>query len=193
MAEVQAYLEKLPLKILSLRSLGRWPRVVEDGASFEENALKKARIWAQYSGLLTLADDSGLEVDALNGAPGIYSSRYCGEEGNDEKNNEKLLHELKGVAEDKRTARFVCVLALWNPRSSALKHRTFCESCEGRISFSCTGRNGFGYDPLFFYPPFGRTFGEIDRETKASVSHRGKALRKLAETLPSLADVTPKP
>ena len=173
LAEVQAYLEKLPLKILSLQSLGHWPRVVEDGASFEENALKKARTLAEYSGLLTLADDSGLEVDALNGAPGIYSSRYCGEESNDEKNNEKLLHDLKGVAEDKRTARFVCVLALWNPRSSAFKHRTFCESCEGRISFCCTGRNGFGYDPLFFYPPFGRTFGEIDRETKASVSHRG--------------------
>lgn len=193
LAEVQAYLAKLPLKILSLQSSGRWPRVVEDGVSFEENALKKARTLAEYSGLLTLADDSGLEVDALNGAPGIYSSRYCGEEGNDEKNNEKLLHDLKEVAEDKRTARFVCVLALWDPRSSAFKHRTFCESCEGRISFSCTGQNGFGYDPLFFYPPFGRTFGEIDRETKASVSHRGKALRKLAAMLPSLADPTPKP
>jgi XTP/dITP diphosphohydrolase len=193
LTEIQAYLAKLPLKILSLQNLGRWPRVVEDGVSFEENALKKARTLAEYSGLLTLADDSGLEVDALNGAPGIYSSRYCGEEGNDEKNNEKLLHDLKEVAEDKRTARFVCVLALWHPRSSAFKHRTFCESCEGRISFSCTGQNGFGYDPLFFYPPFGRTFGEIDRETKASVSHRGKALRKLAEMLPSLADPTPKP
>jgi XTP/dITP diphosphohydrolase len=192
-AEVQAYLEKLPMKIMSLQSLDRWPRVVEDGASFEENALKKARTLAEYSGLLTLADDSGLEVDALNGAPGIYSSRYCGEEGNDEKNNEKLLHDLKGVTEDKRTARFVCVLALWNPRSSAFKNRTVCESCKGRISFYCTGRNGFGYDPLFFYPPLGRTFGEIDRETKAGVSHRGKALRKLVEILPSLADLTPKP
>jgi XTP/dITP diphosphohydrolase len=192
-AEVQAYLQKLPLKILSLQSLGSWPRVVEDGATFEENALKKAKTLAEYSGLLTVADDSGLEVDALAGAPGIYSSRYSGEEGNDEKNNQRLLNELKGVAEDKRAARFVCVLALWDPRSSAVKNRTVCESCEGRISFSCAGGNGFGYDPLFFYPPLGRTFGEIDGETKASVSHRGKALRKLAQILPSLADMTPKP
>jgi XTP/dITP diphosphohydrolase len=192
-AEIEACLEKLPLKILSLQSLGCWPRVVEDGASFEENALKKAKTLAEYSGLLTIADDSGLEVDALNGAPGIYSSRYCGEEGNDEKNNQKLLNELRGVVEEKRTARFVCALTVCDPRSPGLKHRTIRESCEGRIALTPKGRNGFGYDPLFFYPPFGRTFGETDRETKASVSHRGKASRKLAEILPSLADVSPKP
>src|SRR5688572_24365015 len=127
-AEVQAYLETLPLKILSLQSLGRWPRVVEDGASFEENAVKKAKTLAEYSGLLTVADDSGLEVDALNGAPGIYSSRYCGEEGNDEKNNRKLLDELRGVVEEKRTARFVCALTVYDPRSPGLKHRTIRES-----------------------------------------------------------------
>jgi XTP/dITP diphosphohydrolase len=190
-AEVESYLKKLPLKIVPLKCLGSWPSVVEDGGSFEANALNKARTLAEYSRLLTLADDSGLEVDALNGAPGIYSSRYCGEEGNDEKNNETLLNELKAVAEDKRAARFVCVLALWDPRSS--KHWTVCESCNGCIALAPKGRKGFGYDPLFFYPPLGRTFGEIDRATKSSVSHRGKALRTLAEILPSFADLGPKP
>jgi XTP/dITP diphosphohydrolase len=185
-AEVQAFLKNLPLSILSLESLGSWPAVVEDGATFAENALKKARALAEYSGMLTLADDSGLEVDALNGAPGIYSARYAGEEGNDDKNNEKLLRELQGIAEEKRSARFVCALALCAPESRGMKEWTVRESCEGRIAFELRGQNGFGYDPLFFYPPFGKTFGEIDRETKATVSHRGKALKKLSEIAPWL-------
>ena len=185
-AEVQGVLRSLPLTILALDRLGQWPAVVEDGATFEENALKKARTLAEHSGVLTLADDSGLEVDALNGAPGIYSARYAGEEGNDDKNNEKLLRELQGVPDEKRRARFVCALALCAPGSRGMKEWTARESCEGRIAFEPKGPNGFGYDPLFFYPPFGKTFGEIDRETKATVSHRGKALRRLAEMLPTL-------
>jgi XTP/dITP diphosphohydrolase len=192
-AEVQAFLKSLPLAIVSLKSLGRWPAVVEDGATFEENALKKARALAEYSGNLTLADDSGLEVDALDGAPGIYSARYAGEEGNDDKNNEKLLRELQRIVEEKRGARFVCALALCAPESRRIKEWTVRESCEGRIAFELRGQNGFGYDPLFFYPPFDKTFGEIDRETKATVSHRGKALKKLAEMLPSLVDLDTKP
>jgi len=192
-AEVQAFLKNLPLTILSLKSLGSWPAVVEDGATFEENALKKARALAEYSGMLTLADDSGLEVDALNGAPGIYSARYAGEEGDDDKNNEKLLRELTGVPEEKRSARFVCALSLCAPESHVMEAWTVRESCEGRIAFELRGQNGFGYDPLFFYPPFGKTFGEIDRETKATVSHRGKALKKLAEMLPCLVDLYTKP
>jgi len=192
-AEVQAFLKSLPLTILSLKSLGRWPAVVEDGTTFTENALKKARALAEYSGRLTLADDSGLEVDALNGAPGIYSARYGGEAGDDDKNNERLLRELQGIAEAKRGARFVCALALCAPESRGMKEWTVRESCEGRIAFELRGQNGFGYDPLFFYPPFGKTFGEIDRETKATVSHRGKALKKLAEMLPSLVDLAAKP
>jgi XTP/dITP diphosphohydrolase len=192
-AEVQAFLKNLPLTILTLESFGSWPAVAEDGTTFEENALKKARTLAEYSGMLTLADDSGLEVDALNGAPGIYSARYAGEEGNDEKNNEKLLGELQGVTEGKRSARFVCALALCAPESRRMKEWTVRESCEGRIAFERRGENGFGYDPLFFYPPFGKTFGEIDRETKATVSHRGKALKKLAEILPFRVDLDAKP
>ena len=192
-AEVQAFLKNLPLSILSLESLGSWPAVVEDGATFEENALKKARALAEYSGMLTLADDSGLEVDALNGAPGIYSARYGGEAGNDDKNNERLLRELQGIAEEKRGARFVCALGLCAPKSRGMKGWTVRESCEGRIAFELRGQNGFGYDPLFFYPPFGKTFGEIDRETKATVSHRGKALKKLSEIAPSLLRCGAKP
>ncbi len=185
-AEVQSYLGNLPLQILSLQVLDNPPQVVEDGVTFEENALKKARMMAEYSGYLTLADDSGLEVDALGGAPGVYSARYSGEAGNDEKNNEKLLRELRDIPEERRTARFVCVLALAAPKSHNMKEWTVRESCEGHISFSLKGQNGFGYDPIFFYPPFGKTFGEIDRETKATVSHRGKALKKLAQWLPGL-------
>ena len=192
-AEIQSFLGKLPLKIRPLQSLGQWPAVVEDGATFEENALKKARTLARYSGCLTLADDSGLEVDALHGAPGIYSSRYCGEEGNDDKNNEKLLKELQNIPELKRTARFVCVLALCRPDSLDGKQWLIRKSCEGRIALARRGEQGFGYDPVFFFPPFGKTFGEIDRETKATVSHRGKALKKLAEGLPALITSAAKP
>ena len=167
--------------------------MIEDGATFEENALKKARTLAEFSDLLTLADDSGLEVDALNGAPGIYSARYGGDECDDEKNNQKLLHALTDVPEAKRTARFVCALALCAPKSAGLKDWTVRASCEGRVAFMPEGQNGFGYDPLFFYPPLGKTFGVIDRELKATVSHRGKALQKLAEKLPSVLDSGLKP
>jgi len=192
-AEVKDFLRQLPLEVLSLSDLATWPRIIEDGATFEENALKKARSLAEYSGYLTLADDSGLEVDALNGAPGIYSARYCGEEGNDKKNNEKLMHELREISEEKRTGRFVCALALCAPKSHGMKEWIVRDSCEGRISFELKGENGFGYDPLFFYPSLGKTFGEIDRAIKATVSHRGKALKKLAEMLPSLVDLNAKP
>ena len=192
-AEVQAFLSKLPLRITSLKSLANPPEVIEDGKTFEENALKKARMLAEYSGLLTLADDSGLEVDALSGRPGIYSARYAGEEGNDERNNQKLLGELIGVGEEQRTARFVCALALCAPQSQGMKDWVVRQTCEGRIAFEPSGSHGFGYDPLFFYPPFGKTFGEIEREVKATVSHRGKALMKLAEVLPTLMEVPTKP
>jgi len=192
-AEVKDFLRQLPLEVLSLSDFATSPKIIEDGATFEENALKKARALAEYSGYLTLADDSGLEVDALNGAPGIYSARYCGEEGNDKKNNEKLMHELREIPEEKRTGRFVCALALCAPKSRDKIEWIVRESCEGRIAFALKGENGFGYDPLFFYPSLGKTFGEIDRAIKATVSHRGKALKKLAEMLPSLVDLNAKP
>lgn len=191
--EVQAFLRDFPLQIVSLRSLTNPPAVIEDGKTFEENALKKALTIAKFSGLATLADDSGLVVEVLNGAPGIYSARYAGVEGNDHLNNQKLLRELVEVPANRRTARFVCALALCVPESSETKRWTVRKTCEGLIAFEPKGSNGFGYDPLFFYPPFGKTFGEIDRETKARVSHRGKALKKLAKMLPSLMDLAVKP
>ncbi|HEX2227993.1 MAG TPA: XTP/dITP diphosphatase [Candidatus Binatia bacterium] len=189
-AEVEAYLRPLSLRIVSLRNFKNHPAVLEDGATFEENAQKKARVFAEASGLLTLADDSGLEVDALDGAPGIYSARYAGEPADDRKNNEKLLAAMRAVPESQRTARFVCALALCDPRTGAMQIWTIRESCEGRITFQPKGVNGFGYDPLFFYPPLGKTFGEIGREIKATVSHRGKALKKLAELLPAMVNLS---
>jgi XTP/dITP diphosphohydrolase len=184
--EVSAFLKNLPLKIVSLADLVDPPAVTEDGATFEENAVKKARALAEFSGLLTLADDSGLEVDALNGAPGIYSARYAGAECDDSKNNEKLLSELRSVSEEKRSARFVCALALCSPGSKKIADWTVREVCEGRIAFSLQGTHGFGYDPLFFYPPMNKTLGEIERDTKSTVSHRGKALNRLAVELRDL-------
>jgi XTP/dITP diphosphohydrolase len=191
--EVRGGLKQLPLKIIALQSLARCPTIVEDGTTYEENALKKARAIADYSGYLTLADDSGLEVDALNGAPGVYSARYGGEDGNDQKNIAKLLAALKEVPDQQRTARFVCVLALCGPNALGMRQWTVRESCEGLITLAPKGERGFGYDPIFFYPPLGMTFGEIDRETKARVSHRGKALEKLARIFPSIIDLGTKP
>ena len=188
--EVSAFLKDLPLQIVSLTDLLDPPRVIEDGLTFEENALKKARALANFSGLLTLADDSGLEVDVLNGAPGIYSARYAGTECDDNKNNQKLLSELQSVTEDDRTARFVCALALCSPGLKAMPDWTVREVCEGRIAFSLQGKHGFGYDPLFFFPPMDKTFGEIGRETKALVSHRGKALKRLAVKLCDLLGIS---
>lgn len=192
-AEVRSFLARLPLTIISLNELKDPPAVIEDGATFEANALKKARALAEFSGLLTLADDSGLEVDALGGAPGIFSARYAGEDGNDELNNRKLLRELAQVADEKRTARFVCALALCAPRTQGLQDWTVRDSCEGSIAHAPVGPHGFGYDPLFFFPPFNKTFGEIERDLKATVSHRGKALAKFAEALPRLVDLRAKP
>jgi XTP/dITP diphosphohydrolase len=183
LAELRAFLKSLPVRLISLEQLGTWPKVIEDGLTFEANALKKARTLVAYSGLLTLADDSGLEVDALNGAPGVHSARYAGEEANDRKNNEKLLEALKDIPAERRQARFVCVLALCAPDPAGMKEWTVREKCEGAIAFDPRGTNGFGYDPLFFYPPLGKTLGEIERDTKATVSHRGKALRRLVEIL----------
>ena len=189
LAEFRAALNGLPMDLVPITSLGTWPRIVKDGVTFEENALRKARTLANFSGWLTLADDSGLEVEALNGAPGIYSARYSGEAGNDKRNNEKLLAELLPIPTERRNARFVCVLAVCAPNLNSVDEWTVREQCEGRIALTPKGANGFGYDPLFFYPPLGKTFGELDRDAKLMVSHRGKALRKLAALLRSRFDL----
>ncbi len=193
LAEIEAALKGLPVQILPLSALKDYPEVVEDGTSFEENARKKARTLAEFSGYLTLADDSGLEVDALDGAPGVHSARYSGEDADDARNNGKLLRALQDLPWERRGARFVCVMALCNPASGRPREWIFHGVCEGSIAFEPRGENGFGYDPLFFYPSLGKTFGEIDRETKGRYSHRGKALVKLKQALPSVLQIVSNP
>jgi XTP/dITP diphosphohydrolase len=186
LAEIKSVLQSLPIEILSLRDLGGPPVIVEDGKTFEENALKKARSLAAFSGRVTLADDSGLEVAALGGAPGVHSARYGGEDADEARNNAKLLRALAAVPKEKRGARFVCVLALCVPQALGGGEWLFRAECPGRIVFAPQGENGFGYDPLFFYPPLHRTFAELDRATKGEVSHRGRALKRFTEVLASL-------
>lgn len=185
-AEIESILKRYSLRIISLNDLSSYPTVVEDGVTFEENALKKASTLAEFSGRVTLADDSGLEVDALGGAPGIHSARYGGEEAEDIRNNQKLLRALAGVPEEKRTARFVCVLALCAPPALGGGEWLFRGECAGRIAFAPRGENGFGYDPLFWYPPLSLTFAELDREAKSRVSHRGRALKEFTAAVASL-------
>ena len=185
-AEIESILKRYSRWIISLNDLSSYPTVVEDGVTFEENALKKARTLAEFSGRVTLTDDSGLEVDALGGAPGIHSARYSGEEANDIRNIQKLLRALAGVPEDKRTARFVCVLALCAPPAFGGGEWLFRGECAGRIAFAPRGENGFGYDPLFWYPPLSLTFAELDREAKSRVSHRGRALKEFTAAVASL-------
>jgi len=152
----------------------------ETGMTFEENAKLKASYYSGFAPGLLFADDSGLEVDALNGEPGVYSARYAGENATDEANNRLLLERLAGVTD--RTARFVCAIAIADSRRVV---KTFRGAVEGQIITEPRGPGGFGYDPLFFYPPFDRTFGEADAERKFSVSHRGNALRQMLEYLAS--------
>ena len=173
-AEIRNFLEGFPVDIKDLNDFGPIPEPVEDGKDFEENAYKKAGFTAKILGLPTLADDSGLEVDALDGAPGVYSARYAGPHATDAQNNEKLLNALSGI--ESRKARFHCVLSLAVPTGVAL---TYEATCEGVILESPRGKNGFGYDPLFYYPPLDKTFGEMTMEEKAEVSHRGRALAEL--------------
>ncbi len=154
--------------------------VVEDGMTFEENAIKKAATIMKASNMPTIADDSGLCVDFLDGRPGIFSARYAGEHGRDDDNITKVLNELEGVPEDRRTARFVCVVALAEP---GVETKVFRGEVEGRILTEKHGENGFGYDPIFFYPEFKASLAEISAEKKNMISHRFNALRKLKEYL----------
>ncbi len=162
------------IEIKTLNDFGPIPPVIEDGDTFEENALKKAQFTARVLGVPALADDSGLTVKALGGAPGVFSSRYAGENGDDDANNRKLLHEMTGVED--RSAAFMCVLVIAVPRGPALVYEG---SCEGMVAEEPEGDGGFGYDPLFYYPPLQKTFARLTREEKNRVSHRGKAIGEL--------------
>lgn len=173
-AEIRQFLRDFPVEIKDLNDFGPIPEVVEDGSTFDENAYKKASFTAKILGMPALADDSGLEVEALGGKPGVYSARYAGPNASDSENNARLLKALEGKTA--RTARFCCVLSLAVPSGPAL---TYEATCEGVILDMPRGDKGFGYDPLFLYPPTGKTFAEMTMEEKSIVSHRGKALQEL--------------
>lgn len=175
-AEIRALLKDFPVEIKDVNDFGPLPEPVEDGRTFDENAYKKALFTARVLGLPALADDSGLEVEALGGEPGVHSARYAGDEATDAENNRKLLRVMEGV--ENRKARFVCVLSLAVPTGPAL---TYEAACEGEIATEPRGSRGFGYDPVFYYPPARKTFAEMEPEEKAAVSHRGRALREFRE------------
>lgn len=175
-AILQQYLPNI--EIVSMKDVGIYDDIVEDGKTFEENAIIKAKAVARY-GYIGVADDSGLSVDALDGAPGIYSARYAGEHGNDKKNNLKLLDDMKNV--ENRDGAFVCTIACVFPEE--MHKDDFCVrgECRGKILHSERGEGGFGYDPLFFVEKYQKTFGELEPNEKNKISHRAVATKKFAE------------
>ena len=180
MKEIREILGALPLEILSMKEAGVSADIVEDGKTFEENALIKARAICKLAGEMVLADDSGLEIDYLNKEPGIYSARYMGEDTSYHIKNKSLIDRLEGVPDEKRTARFVCAIAAVLPDGKELVVRG---TVEGIIGYEEKGENGFGYDPIFYLPERGCTTAELPPEEKNSISHRGNALRLMKELL----------
>ncbi|MCB6507620.1 MULTISPECIES: RdgB/HAM1 family non-canonical purine NTP pyrophosphatase [Dorea] len=187
MIEIRMILADLGCKILSQKEAGIQADVVEDGQTFEENALIKAttiadiaRKMPEYKNAVVLADDSGLEIDALNKEPGIYSARYMGEDTSYDIKNQALIDRLEGVPDEKRTARFVCAIAAALPDGSTEVVRG---TMEGRIGYEIAGENGFGYDPIFYLPQFGCSSAELEPEKKNELSHRGEGLRKMRKVL----------
>lgn len=166
-------------RIYTLDDFPDFEEVIEDGKTFEENAEKKAVHILKVTGMNAIADDSGLEVDALNGAPGVFSARYAGDDADDKANNEKLLGQMEDVPDDKRSARFVCCITFASP----LEIRTFRGFVEGRIGKEPRGGKGFGYDPLFYPKGYDKTFAEMNEEEKNAISHRAIALRELQKYL----------
>ncbi|MGO9120328.1 MAG: XTP/dITP diphosphatase [Desulfomonilaceae bacterium] len=182
--EIRALLKDIPIILLPLSSFPHLPDVLEDGETFRENALKKARIIAHSSGIVTLADDSGLCIDALDGRPGVLSARYAGQEATDAEKCARILKEMEQVPERLRTATFVCIIALVTPQGEEI---VFKGTCEGIITHEIRGAAGFGYDPIFYYPGSGCTFAEMDSEAKNRVSHRGRALHEFRNYLEELS------
>jgi XTP/dITP diphosphohydrolase len=180
LGEMRLLVEGLAFRVVGPRDVGIHDSPDEIGSSFLENARLKAIHYSRRSGLLTVADDSGLSVDALDGRPGLHSSRFGGEGASDADRNRLLLEKLRGVPAERRGARFTSAVAL--ARDGLVVFETE-SSVEGRILEEARGGGGFGYDPLFFYPPFGRTFGEVPRADKDRVSHRGQSFAKLKEYL----------
>ncbi len=179
--EIAACLGELGIKVIPLDAISEDVDLTEDGATFEENALKKARKVARVSGKLTLADDSGLEVEALGGAPGVRSARFAGEDAGDEENNRELLRRLQGVPAERRRASFRCVMALVDPATG--REWVVEGSCHGIILENPRGEGGFGYDPLFFLPEREKTMAELPLAEKNRISHRGRALKAIKAVL----------
>ena len=173
-SEIRDLLKAFPVQICNLDDFGPLPEVEEDGETFDENAYKKAYFAARVLGLPALADDSGLVVEALGGAPGVYSARFAGDNASDADRCAKLLDAMKG--HNQRNAAFECVLSIAVPEGPAL---TYEGRCEGQITHQPRGKSGFGYDPIFFYPPSNKTFAEMTMAEKSKVSHRGRALQEL--------------
>ena len=179
--EIRELLSGFPINIKCLDDFGPIPEVEEDGETFDENAYKKASFTARVLGHPAIADDSGLVVDALNGVPGVFSARYVGPDATNEDRYRKLLQEMEGITN--RKAAFECVISIAMPTGPAL---TYEGRCEGLIAESPKGANGFGYDPIFFYPPLKKNFAELTREEKSRVSHRGKALEEFRNEFDSV-------
>lgn len=182
--EFQTALQGIGVKGVPVSDISAVPDPEETGTTFEENALLKARYYAAACGQPVLADDSGIIADALGNRPGIYSARYAGHHGDDHANNEKLIHDLSSFPEDQRTGRYVCVIAVVWPDGRTVTARG---ECSGMIRDFYQGREGFGYDPLFFLPSRQKTMAELPIEEKNQISHRGKALRALIQKLSSLS------
>lgn len=180
MREIREILKELDMEIYSLKEAGIESDAEENGATFEENAVIKARAAAKYTDAIVLADDSGLEIDYLNGEPGVYSARYLGEDTSYRIKNQNLIDRLEGVPDEKRTARFVCVIAAVLPDGGVLTARG---TVEGIIGTEERGQGGFGYDPIFYLPEYGCSTAELSMEQKNEISHRGKALREMKEKL----------
>lgn len=180
MKEIRMILADCGYEILSMKQAGIDVDIVEDGKTFEENAIIKATAISKIAGCVVLADDSGLEVDYLNKEPGIYSARYEGVDTPYSIKNQKIIDRLEGVPDEKRTARFVCAIAAAFPDGRVVTKRG---TIEGRINYAPSGENGFGYDPIFYVPEFGKTTAELSPEEKNKVSHRGKALQMIKEEL----------
>ncbi len=178
--ELVKLLEGLPLDIRSIEDYPGLPEVEEDGKTFRENAVKKAATIARLAGELVMGEDSGLEVDALNGVPGVRSARYAGEKATYEENNRKRLKAMEGTPLERRTARFCCTLALANPEGLLFVVEG---QCEGFVSQEPKGEHGFGYDPVFYLPDYGKTFAELGPTVKNQISHRAQALKKFRERL----------
>ena len=180
MREIRAIMADFPGEIVSLKEAGIHADVDENGTCFEENAVIKAEAICRLTGCVTVADDSGLEIDALGGEPGIYSARYMGEDTSYRIKNANLISRLEGVPDEQRSARFVCAVAAAFPDAET---RTVRGTIEGRIGYEEAGENGFGYDPIFYLPEYGCTTAQMDPEAKNRISHRGKALEKIRPVL----------